>query len=85
MITAGGAGTSFLSGWSAGAGAEALIAQNLSVKFEYLHVDLGHAGVFDVVPGVRETVGFSGDIFRVGLNWRLNPYVPTFARPMYTK
>jgi len=38
-------GTSLLSGWTAGAGIEALIAQNLSVKFEYLHVDLGHAGV----------------------------------------
>jgi Outer membrane protein beta-barrel domain len=60
---AGGAGTSLLSGWTAGAGIEALIAQNWSVKFEYLHVDLGHAAVFDIVQGVSETVSFTGDIF----------------------
>ena len=83
---AGGAGTSLLSGWTAGAGIEALIAQNWSVKFEYLHVDLGHAAVFDVVQGVSETVSFAGDIFRVGLNLRFNaPPAPTYARPMYTK
>jgi outer membrane immunogenic protein len=83
---AGGGGTSLLSGWTAGAGIEALISQNLSVKFEYLHVDLGHSGVFDIFPGVTETVGFTGDIFRVGLNLRFNaPPVPTYARPMYTK
>ena len=83
---AGGAGTSLLSGWTVGAGIEALIAQNWSVKFEYLHVDLGHAGVFDVFPGVTETVGFTGDIFRVGLNLRFNaPPALTYAKPMYTK
>src|SRR5215831_5777399 len=83
---AGGAGTSLLSGWTAGAGIEALIAQNWSVKFEYLHVDLEHAAVFDIVQGVSETVSFTGDIFRVGLNLRFNaPPAPTYARPMYTK
>jgi len=59
---AGGSGTSLLSGWSAGAGIEALIAQNWSVKFEYLHVDLGHAGLFNIFPGVTENVSFAGDI-----------------------
>ncbi len=83
---AGGAGSQILSGWTAGAGIEALIARNLTVKFEYAHVDLGHAGVFDVFPGVTETVGFTGDIFRVGLNLRLNvPSPSTYATPMYTK
>jgi hypothetical protein len=42
--------------------------------------------VFDIFPGVTETVGFTGDIFRVGLNLRFNaPPVPTYARPLYTK
>lgn len=83
---AGGSGTELLSGWSAGAGIEALIAQNWSVKFEYLHVDLGHAGVFNIFPGVTENVSFAGDIFRVGLNLRFNaPLAPTYTRPMYTK
>jgi hypothetical protein len=40
------------------------------MKFEYLHVDLGHSTIFDVVPGVPETVSFSGDIFRAGLSFR---------------
>ena len=79
---AGGSGTKYLSGWSAGAGIEYKFTPSMSVKFEYLHVDLGHAGIFDVVPGVLETVSFSGDLFRVGLNWQFNSYAPSYrGRP----
>jgi outer membrane immunogenic protein len=82
---AGGAGTKFLSGWSAGAGVQTLLTSNLALKFEYLHTDLGSAGLFNVVPGVMETVSFSGDIFRVGLDWRFGNYAPAYAGPIYTK
>ena len=82
---AGGSGTKFLSGWSAGGGLATVLTQNLSIKFEYLHVDLGRTGVFDVVPGVTETVSFSGDIFRVGLDLKFGSYAPAYARPIYTK
>jgi outer membrane immunogenic protein len=82
---AGGSGTKFLSGWSAGAGVQTLLTPNLALKFEYLHSDLGSAGLFNVVPGVMETVSFSGDIFRVGLDWRFGYYAPAYAKPVYTK
>jgi outer membrane immunogenic protein len=82
---AGGSGTKFLSGWSAGAGVQTLLTPNLALKFEYLHTDLGSAGLFNVVPGVMETVSFSGDIFRVGLDWRFGYYAPASAKQIYTK
>ncbi len=83
---AGASGASFLSGWSAGAGLETLLYQNVSLKFEYLHVDLGHASLFNAVPGVPETVGFSGDVFRVGLDYRFNwSPTPAASKPYYTK
>jgi outer membrane immunogenic protein len=71
---AGASGSDFFSGWAAGAGVQTFLTPALALKFEYLHVDLGHEGLFDVVRGVRETVGFSGDIFRVGLGLKFNPY-----------
>jgi outer membrane immunogenic protein len=78
-------GSSFLSGWSAGAGVKALVIQNIWIKFEYLHVDLGQAVVFNIVPGVRDAVSFSSDIFRLGLDLKFNSYAPTYARSMDTK
>jgi outer membrane immunogenic protein len=82
---AGGSGSSFLSGWAAGAGVQTFLTPALALKFEYLHIDLGHAGLFEVVPGVRETVSFSGDVFRVGLDLKFNSYAPTYSRAIYTK
>jgi outer membrane immunogenic protein len=71
---AGASGSDFFSGWAAGAGVQTFLTPALALKFEYLHIDLGHEGLFDVVRGVRETVSFSGDIFRVGLGLKFNPY-----------
>jgi outer membrane immunogenic protein len=64
------AGSSTLAGWTVGAGIEAMVAANWTVKFEYLHVDLGSAQLFNVVPGVPETVSYRSDDVRVGVNYR---------------
>jgi outer membrane immunogenic protein len=79
-------GSRFTSGWTAGAGLQVLVSSNVSFKAEYLHVDLRSSTLFDIVPGVPETVGFTGDIFRIGLNWQFNTYAaPPAAQPYYTK
>jgi outer membrane immunogenic protein len=63
-------GSSTLAGWTVGAGIEAMVAANWTVKFEYLHVDLGSAQLFNVVPGVPETISYRSDDVRVGVNYR---------------
>ena len=45
------AGTVTRTGWTLGAGIAWMVVPNVSVKFEYLHVDLGSANIFNVVPG----------------------------------
>jgi len=62
-------------GWSAGAGAEWMFAPNWSVKFEYLHADLGKTNsAVPSFPGFPNTdVQFSHrlteDMGRVGVNY----------------
>ena len=69
-------------GWTAGAGLEYAITQNLSFKAEYLYVDLGNHGVTDeytdLDPGESYTEHFTANIVRVGLNWRFGDW---FAPP----
>jgi len=69
-------------GWTAGAGFEYAFAERLSLKLEYLHFDLGTANylVNTVAGGPPQQPAtwnasskVSGDIIRVGLNYRLNP------------
>jgi outer membrane immunogenic protein len=73
-------------GWAAGAGLEYAVWQNLSVKIEYLHIDLGTSRYFDpkIVIGaatiVTRDVRFTDDIVRAGLNWRFNWGGPVVAR-----
>jgi len=63
-------------GWSAGAGGEYRLTSHLSVKAEYLHIDLGTNPVtlLDPVhfPGSFISYRFSHvqDIARLGMNWR---------------
>jgi outer membrane immunogenic protein len=57
-------------GWTAGAGVEVPITENLGVKLEYLHTDYGDS-VFELVDGPY-TVDVSDDSVRVGINWHLN-------------
>lgn len=58
-------------GWTAGAGVEAALTGNFSVKAEWLYYDLGRdAHVVTSTPdnaNIKET----GNLFRVGLNWRM--------------
>jgi len=65
-------GSSVRPGWTAGAGIEAMIAPQWTVKLEYLHIDLGSAQLFDIVPGTPETVDLRIDSVRVGLNYRFD-------------
>jgi outer membrane immunogenic protein len=70
-------------GWTAGAGAEWMFAPRWTAKLEYLHYDLGFAtysvgtlltnaiahSPFTIVP-VQATEKFSGDVIRVGVNYK---------------
>ena len=52
-----------------GGGVEVGITQNWRLKVEYLYVDLGSQQMFNVVPGVPETVSFTANIIRGGINY----------------
>jgi outer membrane immunogenic protein len=64
------AGSEFRAGWTVGAGIEAGFAPNWTAKLEYLYVDLGKAQLFNIVPGVSETVSFNTNIIRAGINYK---------------
>jgi outer membrane immunogenic protein len=68
-------------GWTVGAGVEAALGSNWSVKFEYLYMDLGHVGgstaTNTTVAGTTTTVltyvfntRFTDSIARVGVNYK---------------
>lgn len=58
-------------GWTAGAGVEAGLFDRLSVKAEWLYFDLAtQIHRTDTAPETAD-VGESGNLFRVGLNWRM--------------
>lgn len=59
-------------GWTAGAGLEFLVTENLTAKAEYLFVDLAHGSC-----GIATTscsVLFDGSLVRAGLNFKFNSY-----------
>jgi outer membrane immunogenic protein len=69
-------------GWTVGGGFEYMLSERLSAKFEYLHYDLGDANyLVNRVVSITTTLpatwnanaNFSGDIVRVGLNYRFTP------------
>lgn len=72
-------------GWTVGAGVETTFAPNWTAKLEYLHVDLGDAQAFNVVPGVAESVSFRADIVRAGINYRFGAPIAAPAPRLYTK
>ena len=81
-------GNVWRAGWTAGVGVETAFAPNWTAKLEFLYVDFGDAHVFDVLPGVPESVSFSTNLVRAGINYRFGgspaipqPYVkaPTIA------
>ena len=75
-------GSAFRAGWTIGAGFETVLAPNWTFKLEYLYMDLGSAHLFDIVPGVPETVSFRDNIFRIGINYK---FWDQPVRPLVTK
>ena len=75
-------------GWTVGAGVEAALGSNWSVKFEYLYMDLGNVGgssAIVVVPGVTSAAyifntRFTDSIARVGLNYKFGGPAAVVAR-----
>jgi outer membrane immunogenic protein len=63
-------GSQFMWGWTAGAGIETAFAPNWTFKVEYLYLDLGDDHLFDIVPGVPETVSFRSSLIRAGVNYK---------------
>jgi outer membrane immunogenic protein len=72
------AGNNFRAGWAVGAGIETAFAPSWTAKLEYLYVDLGSTVYFNIVPGVPETVSFTSNIIRAGVNYRFGG--PVVAR-----
>lgn len=75
-------------GWTAGAGLEYAITQNITLKAEYLYIDLGNHGINDdgiygpadprhnSDPGRQLTEHFTTNVVRVGLNWKFDWFSP---------
>jgi len=76
-------GSAFRGGWTVGAGIEAAFAKNWTARVEYLYMDLGSAQLFDIVPGVAETVSFRANLIRVGVDYKFNGPEP--PRPLVAK
>lgn len=67
----GGDGSAWVAGWTVGAGVEAFIDANWSVKAEYLYVDLGKHPVFNLTLGgaaVAQRIETQMHVARLGLN-----------------
>jgi outer membrane immunogenic protein len=65
------AGSVTSAGWTAGAGLEAVIDRKVSVKAEYLYVDLGDYNCgFNCGLGANGNVSFYANVFRGGVNIR---------------
>jgi len=56
-------------GWTAGVGIEAKATDNISVKAEYLYVDLGDQS-YAGLPGGPRTIGQKANIIRAGVNYK---------------
>jgi outer membrane immunogenic protein len=71
------AGSVTTAGWTVGAGLEFGIVSNVSIKAEYLFVDLGDFNCgFNCGLVGNGNVSFYSNLFRAGLNVRFPPYGP---------
>ncbi|MGB6535201.1 MAG: outer membrane protein [Xanthobacteraceae bacterium] len=65
-------------GWTAGAGVEFAITENLTAKVEYLFVDLSNGSLSCSVAVCGATtsvpVSFDSSLIRAGLNFKFNPF-----------
>lgn len=64
-------------GWVGGAGAEAFISKDWTIKAEWQHIDLGSDSLSGVIPSTTTTVTTNGvhnafDIIRVGFAYKTN-------------
>ena len=62
----------FQSGWTLGAGWEHMLTPNISLRFEYLHYDLGSDRVDGRFAGATQSFDLetNGDIARIGFHYR---------------
>jgi outer membrane immunogenic protein len=65
-------------GWSAGAGVEWGIAQNWTVRVEYLYLDLGNATSVFPISNRLQTSSLNMNVARVGVNYKFGG--PVVAR-----
>jgi outer membrane immunogenic protein len=82
---AAGASSGIRTGWTAGAGAEAMLSPNWSVKVEYLYLDLGAPTVSipsSTIPAIvfSTSTPFREQIVRVGVNYHFDWARPVVAR-----
>jgi outer membrane immunogenic protein len=81
-------------GWTAGAGGEwaAIVNQrwSMTLKIEYLHVDLGTGQFINppvVTPGgltlVTRNARTTNDVVRAGINWKFDVWAPPTLSPEY--
>jgi outer membrane immunogenic protein len=84
-LCANGASSGVRAGWTAGAGAEAMLAPNWSVKVEYLYIDFGGRSMSIpafTLPAIvfGASTPFREQIARVGLNYHFDWAGPVVAR-----
>jgi outer membrane immunogenic protein len=62
-------------GWTAGAGVETALTENITAKFEYLYVDLANDSCNSApICGAGIPVSFDASLIRAGLNFKFNPF-----------
>ncbi len=76
-LCAAGSSSGVRTGWTAGAGAEAMLTPNWSVKVEYLYVDLGSSALSipsSTIPAIvfSTSTPFREQIARVGVNYHFD-------------
>jgi outer membrane immunogenic protein len=85
-LCANGSSSSVRAGWTAGAGAEAMLGSNWSAKLEYLYVDLGRyspsisTSTLPAVVFFNTSAQFHEQVVRVGLNYHFNWTGPVVAK-----
>jgi outer membrane immunogenic protein len=77
-----------MSGWTLGAGLEYAVTPNMSLKTEYLYVDLGDKTIYSRDYGFA-TANLKVDtrlhVLRAGLNWRFWSPAPVIAGPVLAR
>lgn len=74
-------------GWTAGAGLEYAITQNLTFKAEYLYVDLGNHDISNEyqAPSGYANEHVTANVVRAGLNWKFDWFAPPPPAPVVAK